>query len=322
MRVQPADLDDEAILAALREHWDWGGSTIEYVALGMGTHHWVVTDDTGQRRFVDVDVLENAAERADRALARRCQAFESTRALRDDAGLHFVVAPIPATNGDVMASLTSNYAMTVFPWIEAQPETGDRTRELGSMLVRLHAATSAVAATAARETFAIPRRECLDRALHELDVQWDGGPFSEPAREALTQVATEVGALVARYDAQVADAGSPSDRWVVTHGEPHDANLVESADGLVLVDWDTLLIAPPERDLWWVDDAVATEYTAATGVVLDADLVALYRLWFDLDKIAQYTAQFRGPHRLGLETSETWDIFTIFLDQARRGAHG
>jgi spectinomycin phosphotransferase len=321
MRVQPADLDDETVVAALLAHWGWRAVAIEYVALGMGTHHWVATDDAGQRRFVDIDVLEDAAEPADRAFVRRRQAFESARALREDAGLHFVVAPIPATNGDVMVSLTSSYAMTVFPWIEAQPDAGDRTQGLGAMLARLHAATSTVAATAARETFAVPRRESLDRALRELDVPWDGGPFSEPAREALTQVAGEVGALLVRHDAQVA-AGGPSDRWVVTHGEPHEANLVESPDGLVLVDWDTLLIAPPERDLWWLDGEVVTAYLELTGLLLDAELVALYRLWFDLDKIAQYTEQFRRPHRLGIETSETWDIFTIFLDQARRGAHG
>jgi hypothetical protein len=321
MRAPPADLADVDVMAALLAHWDWPAVTLEYVALGMGTHHWVATDALGARRFVDVDVLADASESPELALVRRRQAFESSRALYVVADLRFVVPPIGSTADEVIVALTERYAMTVFPWVDARSGSGERTRELATMLQQLHASTGVVATIAGAETFAVPRREVLDRALRELDRRWTGGPFSEPAREALTQVAADVEALLVVYDARVTRAGGPTDRWVVTHGEPHDANLIESPDGLVLVDWDTLLIAPPERDLWWVDAAVADAYSSATGVALAPDLLALYRLWFDLDKIAQYTDRFRRPHRLGLETSETWDIFTIFLDQARRGAH-
>ena len=40
--------------------------------------------------------------------------------------------------------------------------------------------------------------------------------------------------------------------WVVTHGEPHPVNVMQTDAGRVLIDWDTVAIAPPERDLWMV----------------------------------------------------------------------
>jgi aminoglycoside phosphotransferase (APT) family kinase protein len=50
-----------------------------------------------------------------------------------------------------------------------------------------------------------------------------------------------------------------SDSWVVTHGEPHRGNVIrDPRGGVYLVDWDTTLIAPRERDLRMVLDRELT----------------------------------------------------------------
>ena len=36
----------------------------------------------------------------------------------------------------------------------------------------------------------------------------------------------------------------------MTHGEPHAGNVMRTDEGRLLVDWDTVALAPPERDLW------------------------------------------------------------------------
>ena len=56
---------------------------------------------------------------------------------------------------------------------------------------------------------------------------------------------------------------------VLTHGEPHPGNTMLTADGWVLIDWDTALAAPPERDLWSLDPgdgSVLDAYARLTGV--------------------------------------------------------
>jgi spectinomycin phosphotransferase len=53
----------------------------------------------------------------------------------------------------------------------------------------------------------------------------------------------------------------------------------------MLVDWDSVLLAAPERDLWAQaeeDRSVLAAYTAASGSPVDEDALAFYRMWYDL----------------------------------------
>ena len=107
---------------------------------------------------------------------------------------------------------------------------------------------------------------------------------------------------------------------VITHGEPHRGNTINTADGVVLIDWDTALLAPPERDLWMLvgeDAQTAADYTERTGVVLDDSAMRLYRLWWDLCEISLFTAEFRAPHEDTEDTRVAWAALARFLDPAR-----
>ena len=63
---------------------------------------------------------------------------------------------------------------------------------------------------------------------------------------------------------------------VITHGEPHPANVM-SADGrLILIDWDTVALAPPERDVALVvsaSDEGIDRYQQATGRELNPAVI-------------------------------------------------
>jgi spectinomycin phosphotransferase len=90
--------------------------------------------------------------------------------------------------------------------------------------------------------------------------------------------------------------------WVVTHGEPHTANVLWLPGGPVLVDWESLRIAPRERDLRTVlREAEGAEpisaYAAHGGdVELDADMVELFDLEWWLWEVASYALRFHGQH--------------------------
>jgi len=56
---------------------------------------------------------------------------------------------------------------------------------------------------------------------------------------------------MARYDWLVAEVRSQTDPWVLTHGEPDSDNVIQTADGrMLLIDWTTAAVAPRERDLF------------------------------------------------------------------------
>ena len=151
------------------------------------------------------------------------------------------------------------------------------------------------------------RRGVLETALRELDQPWHGGPFSEPARALITRTAGHIRHLLASFD-QLAERVTALEP-VVTHGEPHNANLITAGTGVMLIDWDTVGLAPPERDLWMIvsDSGQETRrYTQATGRPVDPAALALYRIRWALDDISAFVQMFRTRHRRTADAEHTW----------------
>ena len=106
----------------------------------------------------------------------------------------------------------------------------------------------------------------------------------------------------------------------LTHGEPHPGNTMLTDRGLVVIDWDTALIAPPERDLWSLvaeDASVAPWYEERTGTPLDPEALELYRLAWDLTEVAIYVCDFFAPHELTDDTATAWESRVGYLDPDR-----
>jgi spectinomycin phosphotransferase len=330
LRSLPEDLEVAALIDSLAEGWGFDTKAVEYAAVGGGSYHWIVTDDGGARGFVNVDDLDRKpwlGDTRDGAFdGLRC-AFDTAAALHD-SGLGFVVAPIPASGGETVHRLTPRYSIALFPFVEGQTgrfgqyEPTERAA-IVRMLAELHDATAAVASLARRIDLTPPGRIDLEQALNEIDWPWRGGPFSEPAREALARRASEVVELLALADRLSVAVAQRGDDWVVTHGEPHAANVIWADSGHGLVDWDTVALAPPERDLWMlVDDAldVATVYAGATGHELDDNALLLFRLTWDLADIAAFLSVLKAPHRSSGDTKHAYESLMYYLANPARWA--
>jgi spectinomycin phosphotransferase/16S rRNA (guanine(1405)-N(7))-methyltransferase len=122
--------------------------------------------------------------------------------------------------------------------------------------------------------------------------------------------------LLARYDALVLKARAQGARTVLTHGEPHPGNTMRTADGWLLIDWDTALIAPPERDLWDLDPgdgSILDAYANATGTSPQPSLLDLYRLRWDLADIAVDVSRFRRPHTGNIDDDQSWELLSSLI---------
>ncbi|MFJ2033753.1 phosphotransferase [Streptosporangium sp. NPDC087985] len=322
MRDRPEGVEETELVSVLADGWGVEVRSANYLPLGAGSYHWAVVDSGGQAFFVTVDDLgveDGSREAAFGALGR---AFDTALALRRDAGLGFVVAPIPSRTGSTVWRLDPRYAVSMFPMVEGEaghfgahrPE--DRA-EVVELLVELHQATPVIAADAPRTDLTLPGRDRLQDALNDLDRDWAGGPFSESARRLLAARADHVERLLGDFDRLVEQVRGTTAAWVVTHGEPHPGNLIRGAAGLRLVDWDTVQVAPPERDLWMVagdSDDVLADYTRATGRPVAPAGLALYRLWWDLADIAIFVDELRRPHRAGEDITASWTYLRGYLE--------
>jgi len=327
--TRPPELPDSALLDALLEGWGLSVASLEYRAVGFGSHHWSGTDTSGRRWFVTVDDLD--AKRGSRdelpgAVFERLRAALATARAVSDAGAVFVVSPIPARDGAVVRRVSERFVLALYPYIEGVSQSGeyesvsDRLAVL-DLIVTLHASPAALTSATRVDDFVLANRDELVRALDDLAGRWDRGPYSERARVLLCGHAKGVERLLARYDRLTDEARDQPDRMVLTHGEPHIDNVILTATGPVLVDWDTTLIAPPERDLWMLesgDGSVIDTYTKATGTRVLPSMLDLYRLRWDLAEVALYIALFRQPHADNADARESWKNLNYFLEPARR----
>jgi spectinomycin phosphotransferase len=304
---------EDEIRDAVAHRWGLALEDLRYLPEGGGAYHWVARTGDGRRWFVTCDDLDTkpwlGADR-DTVFGGLLAAYGAAVDLRA-AGSSFVAAPIATASGAPTVRVDARHAVSVFQHVDGEPGRWGRSPggldEVIAVLARLHGSTAALRAVA-RRGFEVPGRDDLDDALANLDGRWDGGPLSEPARRELAaHVDAVVGALAdldrlaGRMDGRVDGSGPPA---VVTHGEPHPGNLIRTGTGLVLVDWDTVALARPERDLWMLADAdggprpdVLRAYRDLTGVTLDPDALSAHRLLWALTDLAAFTRQLRREHQ-------------------------
>jgi spectinomycin phosphotransferase len=320
VRERPADIRDSDVATALARQWALTVQDLSYLRVGFGGYHWLAVDQAGSRWFVTVSDLA-APWVPDLPAAMQTAAWLAT-----EAGLEFVVAPVPARAGQVVGSLDSRYALTLFPYLDAAPtrfedpvEDDDRAVII-DMLARLHAATPE-GVQVPRRPLELAGRPAIDQALASLGAPWTGGPYAEPGRALLAEYERPLRQAFARFDGlldRVREAGGPD---VITHGEPHPGNLLRTRAGLCLVDWDMTALARPERDLWWVisADQDAARYSRRTGRTVNQDALALYRLRWGLDDTAEFLSQIRGPHQRTADTLVSWTGLQETLEAIAEG---
>jgi spectinomycin phosphotransferase len=186
-----------------------------------------------------------------------------------------------------------------------------------AMVAALHAATAAVEGIAPRHTIGFTGRRDLEQILDDPAARWDSGPFSERARHLCTEHVTGLARLVAGFDALAERTSAARAAAVVTHGEPHPANLMTVDESVLLIDWDTTALGPPERDLWLIvsERTDIEQYEHATGRQVDAAVLVLYRLRWFLDDLGSAVRLFRNPHRDSADTRRWIDALEPGLAQ-------
>ncbi len=302
------------IAGLVAAHWAVRVTSLEYAPIGAGGHHWWAATSAGDL-FVTVDDLTARSQAdhggTDGAFDRLAAAFGTARQLDDD-GLEFVAGPLVDMDGSTVVRWRNRLVVSVTPRVHGMQhgwgafDERERDEMLGC-LVRLHAAHPKQ--EPARDDFELQGRAALKRAISSREHEWNGGPYGEATRQLLLGRYDDVVDALRRFGEATAAATAQQHRFVVTHGEPHRGNVIATANGPVLVDWDTCRLAPPERDLWWfrdAPDALAT-YEEASGCAADAAMLELYRLRWTLTDLALYTDELRGAHLDDDDSELAWD---------------
>lgn len=307
----PPPFGDDVIRGALRRDRGLQPDELSYTRVGYGSWHWNVRAAPYGRLFVTVDDNASGQKREELEWAYRVPLALVQR------GLPFARAPIPTPSGAVLASVDATWVVSVWPFLEGRSthdgtySTGHEAAAVLEILGILHQLpTGLIGEPEPRaESFQIAG---LDRLLELVDRAWAGphvGPHAAAAEELLHRHAGDIRGLASLY-ADLVRCAPPEDEWVITHGEPHAANVVFTSHQPVLIDWDTAKVAPKERDLWMI---------ATDGFPIGAaerDMLRLYRAQWDLRELADYASRFADSDDDGPEGEPAWNDFAQYVYRA------
>lgn len=260
------------------------GATVYQVTATDGTRWWLKC-----RRYAVADGV-----------------WEVLQYLRGSVGLDDVVAPQPARDG-APAVHADGLQWTLFAYIEGQSGfegalSQAQWQRLGQVLRRVHDTElpATLAAGLAQPDFdddtAVER---VGAWLQRGDARWPmPDALAGDYRRAWRQHREQIGALWQRCCALRERLDGQRCSRVLCHGDLHAGNLLlRTDDGVALIDWDDMVLAPRERDLMFVGAGVGGRwgrddppgFHAGYGtVVLDPARLAYYRHWRVLHDLQEF----------------------------------
>ncbi|MBO0845135.1 MAG: hypothetical protein J2P22_06940 [Nocardioides sp.] len=280
MREPPPQVDDAKLLAEVRRTWDAEIDAVEHLPVGFGAHHWTAYADGSPRLFVTFDLLEpkRTAEQLEAAYAGASALYA--------AGLEFVLPSLVGADGSFTLRFAHG-ALSCTPWRHGTPGGELDLAWTTEALRRLHRTPPPAGLPRWRPLVGADFAERTEALLAR---PWGPGPYAEQAREATRRRLGDLARWTARYHHLALIARDRA--WVPTHGESDSGNQLLTPEGRLLVDWESLKLAPAELDLRTLVDAGAEPHEVGA----EPAMLELFDLEWRLDEISQYAAWFAAPH--------------------------
>jgi spectinomycin phosphotransferase len=246
--LEKPDLQDETISACVQAEYGRRVAAIAFLPLGAdrNTAVYRVTAEGGAAYFLKL----------------RGGVFDETSValpkFLSDQGLAHIIAPLATRAGQLWTDLAA-FKVILYPFVAGhngyEIDLSDQQWiEFGAALQRIHSVTlpPALRSRIQRETYSPKWREAVRAVLARLETDTYDEPVAANVSAFLQTKRAEVLDLVERTDrcARALQAHSPE--FVLCHSDLHAGNVLIAADGsFCLVDWDSPILAPKERDLMY-----------------------------------------------------------------------
>ncbi len=295
MLIKP-NLKDQEIIACLQDAYGLDIATISFLPLGadFSTDVYRVTTNNQTDYFLKL--------RSGKFL----EASVSVPKHLADFGIKQVIPPLATKTGQLWTSLASFKAI-LYPYVEGSNgvETKlseDQWVQFGAAIKRLHSTDipSSITKDVPRETFSSKWRETVKAFLMRIENEVFEEPVAVKMARFLKSKRCEILKLVERAEElAIAIQKQPLD-YVLCHADMHGWNLmVDKENALYIVDWDTLIFAPVERDLMFIgagiwdsgltpDEEESLFYQGYGQTKINQDAMAYYRFERIIQDIGDY----------------------------------
>lgn len=247
--LEKPDLEDEKIIACLQDEYGLRVVQVAFLPLGadLNTAVYRVVSDDETPYFVKLrrGVFDEIAVALSKFLS--------------DQGIAQIIAPLTTQTGRLWANLDA-FKLILYPFVEGhngyEVDLSDRHwGDFGAALKSIHTAVAppALIKRIQPETYSPQWREIVKTFLVRVEDEAFDDPVAVDLAAFLRARRDEILDLVGRAErlAQALQARSPE--CVLCHSDIHAGNiLINANDALYIVDWDSPILAPKERDLMFV----------------------------------------------------------------------
>jgi len=295
--LTPPDLSTGAIVAYLRETYGLAAQQADFLPLGADINTFVFR----------VEMTDGAAC----FLKLRSGAFDdvvvAAPAWLHAQGIQHVLAPLPTLAGEPWAH-AHGFAWLLYPFMEGKNGyevalSQAQSVAFGRCLRAIHDAIlpDALHQRIPREVYAPQWRDMVAEYTRQVETrEWDD-PIAQHLSNFWKMKRHEIRAMVERASSLAETLRSRADAFVLCHGDLHPGNLLIGAnEEFAIVDWDTLTLAPKERDLMclgggftttWGDAQEAWFYQGYGATEIDPLALAYYRYERVIADFAAYGEQ-------------------------------
>ena len=294
--LEKPDLDDEAISACLEAEFGLTAVRIAFLPLGADQNTAVYRAVAGDGTDYFVKLRRGDFNAAAVAVPKYLS----------DLGIEGVIPPIATQTGELWAGL-GNFKVILYPFVDGrngfEVSLSDRHWiEFGAVLRRFHDAglPPEITRGVPRERYDPKWREIVRYFLGHLDESRFEEPVALELARFLKTERDETLRLVDRAERLGTTLRSHEAEFILCHADIHAGNLLVAPNGaLYMIDWDTLIYAPKERDLMFVGGGLGGEghtpqdeidlfYQGYGRVQIDPVALAYYRYARIVEDIGVY----------------------------------
>ena len=247
--LEPPALAEEAIVGALEAGFGVRVAGLVFLPVGNDAASWAYRVEVARGPSLFLKVRAGAGAMPGAAVPGYLHRH----------GVPLVLPPLPTGAGAPYVVL-DRFALALYPLLDVATgaEVGlspAQWRELGAAVRRTHSLppTAELAELAGREWFRPSRRALLPALEAEVARTDPADPVAGALARFWTARRDLIDALVDRADRLGRELAGEPFRPVLCHGDLHTWNVLVDADQhLWIVDWDEAVLAPRERDLFFV----------------------------------------------------------------------
>jgi len=185
-------------------------------------------------------------------IAKIIRSLPALLALKD-CGIEQISYPILTPSGAAYI-LRGEVLLVVFNYIEGSQSYDYDTFEFGKLLGKIHAATPKITVPVPQEAFHLDVNGVFLEQYHHFLLGEHSDVIGQKTQRVLQKHQADIEQNLTLFKKLQAQYHPAQETMVITHGDAGGNVMMTSPDKIAIIDWDEILLAPPERDVWFFEN--------------------------------------------------------------------